>query len=73
MAAVAAAAALLLGAGVAWLLARQLVEPLKRIKDGTHLVRSGPGALVAVDRQDEIGTLRGISNSMVLQLKEQTR
>ncbi len=71
MAAVAIAVALLLGAGVAWFLARQLVEPLKRIKEGTHLVRSGRlGALVAVDRQDEIGDLARDFNSMVLQLKE---
>jgi signal transduction histidine kinase len=71
LAAAAAAVALFLGWWVAWLLARQLVEPLKRIKEGTHLVRSGQlDSLVAVDRPDEIGDLARDFNSMVLQLKE---
>jgi signal transduction histidine kinase len=71
LAAAAAAATLLLGWVVAWLVARQLVGPLKRIKEGTHLVRSGRlGSLVAVDRPDEIGDLARDFNAMVLQLKE---
>jgi len=71
LAAVAAAATLFLGWVVAWFVARQLVEPLKRIKEGTRLVRSGQlGSLVAVERQDEIGDLARDFNAMVLQLKE---
>jgi signal transduction histidine kinase len=71
LAAAAAAIALFLGWAMAWFVARQLVEPLKRIKEGTRLVRSGQlDSLVAVDRQDEIGDLARDFNSMVLQLKE---
>jgi two-component system sensor histidine kinase BaeS len=70
-AAAAAIATLLLGWLIAWIVARQLVDPLKRIKEGTHLVRSGQlGSLVAVDRPDEIGDLARDFNAMVLQLKE---
>lgn len=71
LAAAAAAVTLLLGWLAAWFVARQLVEPLKRIRDGTHLVRSGRlGSLVAVSRPDEIGDLARDFNAMVLQLKE---
>ena len=71
LAVAAGAVALLLGWGAAWAIARHLVTPLKLIRDGTHLVRSGRlGSLVAVDRDDEIGDLARDFNAMVLQLKE---
>ncbi len=67
----AAAAALLLGGLLSWVVARQLVKPLKQIRDGTRLVRSGQlGSLVAVNRADEIGDLARDFNSMTLQLKD---
>jgi signal transduction histidine kinase len=70
-AAVATAAALLLGWLAAWVVARHLADPLKRIRDGTRLVRSGQlGSLVAVHRPDEIGDLAQDFNAMVLQLKD---
>jgi signal transduction histidine kinase len=69
--AVAGLTALLLGALAAWGVARHLVSPLRLIRDGTHLVRSGRlGSLVAVDRTDEIGDLARDFNAMVLQLKD---
>jgi len=62
---------LLLGLAMALLLSSRLVDPLRRISQGTHLVRSGRlDGLVDVRRQDEIGDLARDFNAMVLQLKE---
>ena len=62
---------LLLGLGMALLLSSRLVDPLRRISQGTQLVRSGRlDGLVDVERQDEIGDLARGFNAMVLQLKE---
>jgi signal transduction histidine kinase len=64
-------AGLLLGLAMALLLSSRLVEPLRRISQGTQLVRSGRlDGLVEVERQDEIGDLARDFNAMVLQLKE---
>jgi signal transduction histidine kinase len=62
---------LLLGLAMALLLSSRLVDPLRRISQGTHLVRSGRlDGLVEVERPDEIGDLARDFNAMVLQLKE---
>ena len=67
----AGAAALLLGLLVSMWLGRHLAAPLKKISEGTHLVRSGKlDSLVEVKRPDEIGDLARDFNSMVVQLKE---
>lgn len=64
-------AGLLLGLGMALLLSNRLVDPLRRISQGTRLVRSGRlDGLVDVERPDEIGDLARDFNAMVLQLKE---
>jgi signal transduction histidine kinase len=64
-------AGLLLGLAMAVALSSRLVEPLRRISQGTQLVRSGRlDGLVDVRRQDEIGDLARDFNAMVLQLKE---
>jgi signal transduction histidine kinase len=62
---------LILGWLVSWFVSRHLVDPLKRIREGTKLVRQGKlDSLVQVNRKDEIGDLARDFNSMVLQLKE---
>jgi signal transduction histidine kinase len=62
---------LILGWLVSWFVSRHLVDPLKRIRKGTRLVRQGKlDSLVQVNRKDEIGDLARDFNSMVLQLKE---
>ncbi|HXL73261.1 MAG TPA: HAMP domain-containing sensor histidine kinase, partial [bacterium] len=62
---------LILGWLVSWFVSRHLVDPLKRIREGTRLVRQGKlDSLVQVNRADEIGDLARDFNSMVLQLKE---
>jgi signal transduction histidine kinase len=67
----AGAAALFVGLLVSLGLGRQMAAPLKKIREGTHLVREGRlGELVEVKRRDEIGDLARDFNSMVLQLKE---
>jgi len=67
----AGAAALLIGLLLSLGLGRQLAAPLLKIRDGTHLVRSGKlDSLVEVRRKDEIGDLARDFNSMVAQLKE---
>src|ERR1035441_3408811 len=67
----AGAAALVLGLAVSLMLARQMASPLRKIRDGTHLVRSGKlDSLVEVARRDEIGDLARDFNSMVTQLRE---
>jgi len=64
-------ATLILGWLVSWFVSRHLVDPLKRIREGTRLVRQGKlDSLVQVNRKDEIGDLARDFNSMVLQLKE---
>lgn len=63
--------ALLIGLAVSLGLGRQMAAPLGKIRDGTHLVRSGKlDSLVEVSRKDEIGDLARDFNSMVVQLKE---
>jgi signal transduction histidine kinase len=67
----AGAAALVIGLLVSLWLGRQMALPLRKIRDGTHLVRSGKlDSLVEVTRRDEIGDLARDFNSMVVQLKE---
>lgn len=67
----AGAAALLVGLLVSVTLGRQMATPLRKIKEGTHLVRSGQlNSLVGVSRNDEIGDLARDFNAMVVQLKE---
>jgi signal transduction histidine kinase len=67
----AGAAALLVGLVVSITLGLQMAAPLRKIRDGTHLVRSGQlGSLVGVSRNDEIGDLARDFNAMVTQLKE---
>ncbi len=67
----AGAAALLAGLLVSLILGRQMAAPLKKIREGTHLVREGRlGSLVEVKRRDEIGDLARDFNAMVRQLKE---
>ena len=67
----AGAVALLVGLALSLGLGRQMAAPLGKIRDGTHLVRSGKlDGLVEVRREDEIGDLARDFNSMVLQLKE---
>jgi signal transduction histidine kinase len=67
----AGAVALLIGLVLSLGLGRQLAAPLGKIRDGTHLVRSGQlNSLVEVKRKDEIGDLARDFNSMVVQLKE---
>ena len=62
---------LILGWVVSWLVSRHLLDPLKKIREGTRLVRQGKlDSLVEVNRADEIGDLARDFNSMVLQLKE---
>jgi signal transduction histidine kinase len=62
---------LILGWLVSWLASRELVKPLKKISEGTGLVRQGKlDSLVQVKRDDEIGDLARDFNAMVLQLKE---
>jgi signal transduction histidine kinase len=62
---------LVLGWLVSWLASKALVKPLKKISEGTRLVRQGKlDSLVQVTRSDEIGDLARDFNSMVLQLKE---
>jgi signal transduction histidine kinase len=62
---------LVLGWLVAWVVSRHLVDPLKKISEGTRLVRQGKlDSLVQVNRGDEIGDLARDFNGMVLQLKE---
>ncbi|HVZ80956.1 MAG TPA: HAMP domain-containing sensor histidine kinase [bacterium] len=69
--AIAGGGALGLGLLFSVLLARQLAAPLRKIRDGTHLVREGKlSALVEVDRRDEIGDLARDFNVMTTQLKE---
>lgn len=69
--AVAGAGALVLGLIVSWFLAGHLVAPLRKISEGTHLVRAGRlNSLVEVNRPDEIGDLARDFNTMVVQLKE---
>ncbi len=64
-------AALLVGLLVSITLGLQMAAPLKKISNGTHLVRSGQlGSLVGVKRNDEIGDLARDFNAMVVQLKE---
>ncbi len=68
---VAGGGALGLGLLFSILLARQLAAPLRKIKEGTHLVREGKlSSLVEVDRRDEIGDLARDFNAMTTQLKE---
>lgn len=68
---VSGAAALVLGLLVSGWLGRQMASPLRKIRDGTNLVRSGKlDSLVEVSRRDEIGDLARDFNSMVTQLKE---
>jgi signal transduction histidine kinase len=56
---------------VSWFLGRHLAGPLRKIGEGTHLVRAGKlDSLVEVRRSDEIGDLAREFNDMVLQLKE---
>jgi signal transduction histidine kinase len=67
----AGAGALLFGLLVSMGLGRQMAAPLRKIRDGMDLVRSGKlGSLVEVGRKDEIGDLARDFNSMVVQLKE---
>ncbi len=67
----AGAAALMIGLLVSLWLGRQMASPLRKIRDGTHLVRFGKlDSLVEVNRRDEIGDLARDFNSMVVQLKE---
>ncbi len=67
----AGAIALLIGLLVSLGLGRQMAAPLGKIRNGTHLVRSGKlDSLVEVHRKDEIGDLARDFNSMVSQLKE---
>ncbi len=67
----AGAAALVIGLLLSLGLGRQLAAPLRKIRDGTHLVRSGKlDSLVEVRRKDEIGDLARDFNAMVTQLKE---
>jgi signal transduction histidine kinase len=62
---------LVLGWLVSWLVSKALVKPLKKISEGTRLVRQGKlDSLVQVARSDEIGDLARDFNGMVLQLKE---
>lgn len=68
---VAGGGALGLGLLFSVLLARQLAAPLRKIRDGTHLVREGKlSSLVEVDRKDEIGDLARDFNVMTTQLRE---
>lgn len=68
---VAGTAALFLGLLVSLWLGLHLAAPLKKISEGTFLVREGKlGSLVQVSRRDEIGTLARDFNTMVIQLKE---
>lgn len=63
--------ALVLGLLVSLGLGRHLAAPLRKISQGTHLVRSGKlDSLVEVNRPDEVGDLARDFNTMVLQLKE---
>jgi signal transduction histidine kinase len=67
----AGAAALVIGLLLSLGLGSQLAAPLRKIRDGTHLVRAGKlDSLVEVRRKDEIGDLARDFNSMVAQLKE---
>jgi len=64
-------ATLVIGLLVSFGIARQMASPLRKIRDGTHLVRDGKlNGLVEVNRKDEIGDLARDFNSMVVQLKE---
>ena len=63
--------ALLAGLLVSVGLGRQLAAPLRKIREGTQLVRAGKlDSLVEVNRKDEIGDLARDFNAMVAQLKE---
>ncbi len=67
----AAVGAVLFGLLVSVGLGRQMAAPLRKIRDGMALVRSGKlDSLVEVRREDEIGDLARDFNSMVVQLKE---
>lgn len=67
----AGAVALLIGLLLSLGLGRHLALPLRKIRDGTKLVRSGKlNSLVEVNRRDEVGDLARDFNSMVVQLKE---
>ncbi len=64
-------AALLMGAFLAWLIARQLARPLQAIAQGIRLVRDGKlDHVLELKRQDEIGELARDFDHMTQELKE---
>ena len=65
------AAALFLGAFLAWVLSRQLAKPLQAIAQGIRLVRDGTlDHVLELKRNDEIGELARDFDRMTQELKE---
>lgn len=66
----------LLAAAVTWVLSREMLAPVKRLVNGTHLLASGDfSTRVKVDSEDELGKLAQDFNqlAMTLEKNEQMR